>query len=312
MDDVDLQIITHLARDGRISVKRLSQLLDIGLSTCHRRLGNLLDTKVSIQTFVNPTKLGFSDSAFIWLKVEPSNIVSVIKHLSAEKRITYVASLTGFYDVGVIAHCRSSQDLSDLIYKSLGQLDGIRDLQTCMYLDTILGSFATLSPEVIQGQKDWQTNIDEIDLDIITCLMKDGRISIKKLAREISISEPITRKRFQKLLKNRIISIKGAVNHSDIGFPVSANICLKVNLLLVDKVASKIASYQRMLYVTKCIGSFNIISNGLFRSTDDLSRFLENKICYIDGVKEIQTYIVMMNKHGKHPIFVPRISSKLK
>ena len=47
--------------------------------------------------------------------------------------------------------------------------------------------------------------MDEIDLDILEILQKDGRISMKKLAEQIHMSSPSTIERVRRLEENRSI-----------------------------------------------------------------------------------------------------------
>ena len=92
MDKVDLQILSSLAKDGRLSARGLSHILPISTGTCRRRILRLLASGVSVKALTNPSMLGFPISAFLWFRIEPPKLSSAVEKLASYDQETRLKS----------------------------------------------------------------------------------------------------------------------------------------------------------------------------------------------------------------------------
>ncbi|MFC1919347.1 Lrp/AsnC family transcriptional regulator [Chloroflexota bacterium] len=309
INDNDLKIIAELARDGRATGRQIAPSLTIKEGATRLRLQQLLSSVVSVKALVNPSIVGLPVEAFLAFKVEPPSVSDVVDKLASHERVRYVSSVTGIFDVIALAMFRSAKDLMGFMEEFVGHIEGLKDVQTSIFLETQLGRFTNLDPEVLRDADGIPSGLNSLDIRMLSLLMEDGRLSTRELARRLKVSEVSARKRLRRLLKERIITIRGMVHPEDIGFPVVATIGLSVDLRRLQSIAIALRDHEQMVFVGVFTGIFDIIATGLFRSNKELYKTIRDFIYKIEGVKETQTFINMEDEHSRIPLFVPRITS---
>jgi len=293
LDDIDLQLIGYLARDGRMSGRQLSHLLPISEGTSRLRLRGLLSSVVSVKALVNPSKVGFPMQAILTLKVQPGMLDSVVARLTAHEQVTVASPVAGAFDVIALAMFRSARNLTTVAQDFIGHIHGVRDVQVNVCLETQRGYFTTLVPDLLTRETLAERGIDEVDVRMITYLAENGRLSSRELAHRLSIGEISARNRLKRLVDDGVITIRALVDPSKVGFSLSATMGLKVELSAIRSVALALAAHPQICYVSTCAGAFDIVMTAVFRSHRDLRTVLQDFVSRVEGVKETQTFICM-------------------
>jgi len=144
-DDLDMRIITELARDARQTHTTLSR--KIGVSD-RRRINQLRANNVIMNTVIpNASKLGYEIIAMIVLKVDIGHIEEIEQQLVNFINIRYVADCTGRYDIIMGAWVSSSKELQNFIKVRLVKIAGIKESETFIVMD------------VEKNEIDWLQNI---------------------------------------------------------------------------------------------------------------------------------------------------------
>ncbi|MFC1919209.1 Lrp/AsnC family transcriptional regulator [Chloroflexota bacterium] len=304
-NELDSQIIAHLATDGRISARQLSRIMCVSESTTRMRLQRLLSSSISVIALVNPSKIGFPIHSILGFKIEPMKISSSLDQLVIHERLSYVNPVTGTYDAMARALFRSPQDITKVMEEIIKNIDGLRDIQTIICLDTELGYFSPIPPALLQNQDISGTKLDKKDMQIIAYLSSNGRISYRQLAKLLSISEMTTRKRLKRLQDDRVITVRAMVEPATMGFPIMATIGFKLDLRRMKDIAKRLAGHKQINYVAACVGAFDLICIGLFRSPDDLNMVLSEFIHKLEGIKETQTFMSLDTNKRSVALFLP-------
>ncbi len=139
--------------------------------------------------------------------------------------------------------------------------------------------------------------MDEVDQQIATCLIRNGRMSNREIAREIQISEGTVRYRLNRLLDNNILKIAAVVNPIKAGFNVSVQIGLKVDAGRIEEVAHQLSLRKETKYVGITVGSFDIIIECVFKSHDQMLSFFTHQLSSLEGVRQTETFLFA--KHVK-------------
>jgi Lrp/AsnC family leucine-responsive transcriptional regulator len=63
--------------------------------------------------------------------------------------------------------------------------------------------------------------LDELDLKIVDCLNKDGRISVTELSNMVGASRPTVTSRLRHLLERRALKVRGGLDARSLGFKVA-------------------------------------------------------------------------------------------
>ena len=102
-DEVDEQIMQLLRDDGRLSNREVARRLEISEGTVRQRLKKLEDAHaIRMGIVVDPFRLGVGFTASIMLAVEPSCLEHVLDALARLSEVSYVASITGQFNVFVL------------------------------------------------------------------------------------------------------------------------------------------------------------------------------------------------------------------
>lgn len=150
LDATDCRIIELLQMDGRIPNTEIAKALDISEATVRSRLNRLINEGfIQIVAVSNPLKLGFETVGIIKINVDVSKIKYVIEELRKLKPIWFIVQATGTTDIYTEFVVKSTEELSDLIYNQIYNIDGVVQTETSLILN------------YIKRKYDWGTAIDE-------------------------------------------------------------------------------------------------------------------------------------------------------
>jgi DNA-binding Lrp family transcriptional regulator len=63
--------------------------------------------------------------------------------------------------------------------------------------------------------------LDELDLKIVDCLNKDGRLSVTDLSKRVGASRPTVTSRLRNLLEREVLKVRGGLDARRLGFKVA-------------------------------------------------------------------------------------------
>ncbi|BCS91649.1 putative HTH-type transcriptional regulator [Metallosphaera sp. J1] len=138
LDTVDRRLLIELLRDSRVSLRRLSEEMSVSPATLHNRLTRLVQEGVikGFTALVDYTKLGYSLSAIIMVKVSGKYLVEFEKEIANTDNIVAVYDVVGEYDVVLIAKFRSVEDL-DVFLKQLLKNSKVERTYTSIVLNAV-------------------------------------------------------------------------------------------------------------------------------------------------------------------------------
>lgn len=116
IDQLDLSIIKLLQHNGRIAYSDIARSIDAPEATIRYRVKRLIDEKIiSISAFINPGKVKHENVAYIELETEPDFLDDDLHQLVLMENISYVASVTGDYDIMLEYIYKDNEDLLNFI-----------------------------------------------------------------------------------------------------------------------------------------------------------------------------------------------------
>lgn len=134
---------------------------------------------------------------------------------------------------------------------------------------------------------------DEIDTNIVTLLMKDGRMPAAEIARLIgNISERVVRYRIDRLVKENVIQILPIINPKAFGYTTIADVWLEVESDCIPDVTQQVVKFENVSYVACSIGESDVSIQVLARDTSEVYRFVTEVLRKIPGVRKTTTAIV--------------------
>ncbi|MFC6620151.1 Lrp/AsnC family transcriptional regulator [Novosphingobium panipatense] len=134
-------------------------------------------------------------------------------------------------------------------------------------------------------------NLDDLDRQMIEILSRDARVSNRKIAAELGVTEGTVRGRIKRLQQDRLISFTaitdfGMANASNIAF-----IGVQASVEHVRDVARQIAELPDVNAVIITMGQFNIFVIALFDGLESLWAVASDKILAMPHVHHVETSI---------------------
>ena len=142
--------------------------------------------------------------------------------------------------------------------------------------------------------------MDSVDEKIILLLQKDARQSSDSLAKQLEISPSTVRRRLRKLLRDEVVRIGMLVDPDKAGLPLRAVIAFDIAHDKLESAIEVISSYPQIKWLCTMTGQFDVMAMALFRSTNELSDFVEKKLASLEGVKDSETFICLQTKKGHY------------
>jgi DNA-binding Lrp family transcriptional regulator len=121
IDHIDLQIISLLQEDSRLSFNRIAHKLGIAVGTALNRVKNLEDKGVlkAYTVIVDPNKVGYGLTAIILIQAEGKHLSDVENLVAKIDNVISVYDITGDFDFVVVARFKDRDSLNSFIKRLL-------------------------------------------------------------------------------------------------------------------------------------------------------------------------------------------------
>ena len=138
-----------------------------------------------------------------------------------------------------------------------------------------------------------KNSIDEIDQRIIEALQMDGRRPFTRIAADLGISEASVRQRVANLINNQVMQIVAITNPIKLGFSLASMIGIRVSGDRLLEATQEISTFDEVIYLIICTGSFDLLAEVVCRDNDHLLSFLTEKLYKVQGVKQAETFMYL-------------------
>ena len=142
-------------------------------------------------------------------------------------------------------------------------------------------------------QHNHKNSVDEIDQRIIEALQQDGRRPFTKIAADLGISEASVRQRVANLINTQVMQIVAITNPIKLGFSLASMIGIRVSGDRLLEAAQEIATFEEVIYLIICTGSFDLLAEVVCRDNDHLLSFLTEKLYKVQGVQQAETFMYL-------------------
>ena len=148
--------------------------------------------------------------------------------------------------------------------------------------------------------------LDDLDHRIIGVLSKGVRVSNRRIAALLGVTEGTIRSRIKRLEQDNLIRLTAVTNVASVGAPKIVLIWIQAAHSDVKQLCNKLAAMQEIRAVIVLLGRCDILAVGLFSSLDDVISVANNRILALPGVRHVETSIAV--KTLKYDIRAARIT----
>lgn len=136
-------------------------------------------------------------------------------------------------------------------------------------------------------------NLDETDRAIIAQLQFDGRMPFTTVAERIGVSEATIRNRVTRMRQEGILQIVGLVDPHLLDLKATAIVGIVIQPPHLEQAAKTISRFDQVSYLLMSSGAFDLLVEVMCRDTDDLARFLSEKLLRVKGVQRTETFYTL-------------------
>lgn len=148
--------------------------------------------------------------------------------------------------------------------------------------------------------------LDDLDHKLIDILSRDARISNRKIAGELGITEGTVRGRIRRLQQDGLIAFTAITSFDLNAKSKLAFIGVVAEVENIKGIAREIADLPMVNAVLITLGRFNLLVICLFTEIDDLYALASDKILAHPGVHHVETSIAV--KTAKYNARIARIA----
>ncbi len=150
--------------------------------------------------------------------------------------------------------------------------------------------------------------LDDLDRQLIEVLARDARVSNRKIAGDLGVTEGTVRGRIKRLQQEGLIAFTAITSFGLTNSSKMAFIGIQADVENVREVAAKISEIPPINALMITMGRFNILAFCLFDTLEALIELTSDKILAIPGVHHVETSIAV--KTMKYNARVVRITEK--
>jgi Lrp/AsnC family transcriptional regulator for asnA, asnC and gidA len=134
--------------------------------------------------------------------------------------------------------------------------------------------------------------MDDIDLQILHTLQKDGRTPFTQIAKQTGVSESTIRNRYTQLVEQGIVNTVSIVDPFSLGFLAPAIIGIKTVPGKTDDVGKTLCKFSEVSYQVMTLGTYDLIIEVFCRDISHLTSFITQDLQNIPGVRETETLTI--------------------
>jgi len=138
LDETDREILRILQADARTPFSEVARRIDMSSATVHDRVNRMEEAGVieGYHAKVDPKAVGLGISAIVGLRVEQGREQETLDRLTKIDGVQEVFLTTGQWDVMVRVYAADADELRELMFDTIAQMDGFARSQTMVVLGT--------------------------------------------------------------------------------------------------------------------------------------------------------------------------------
>ena len=135
--------------------------------------------------------------------------------------------------------------------------------------------------------------LDDLDLQLIRLLSRDARVSNRRIAADLGVTEGTVRGRIKRLQQEGLIAFTAITGFEMAEKAQLAFITVQADVENVREVANKISELPLINAVMITMGQFNILAMCLFEELSSLVEIASDRILALPGVHHVETSIAV-------------------
>lgn len=292
LDATDLAIIEMLREDGRASLARIGEAVDLSADAVRIRLTRLTaDGVARVVGIVHPSSLGYGVLASAMIEYR-GPLHELAAELQQYPQVTFMAVTLGDFNATCEIAAIDDQALSDFINNTIRGIDRVERVESWRVLDVVKWEVQGRPPppSTATDSELARTPLDELDMRILRVLTESPRSTYRELEQSVDAPYSVVRRRAQGLFQSGAIVATVVVDLVTTYPRVMALV-----LLQLGKGAGEALEYatnaSEVHIVIRVSGRYNALLEVACNSPEHLADFL-GRLLEQDGVRQVTSYLM--------------------
>lgn len=292
---VEMQLIEALAKDTRQPTNELAKTLDLSVPTTRRLLNNLVKHEhLYLGPLVDISAAGYRFVLIIGIQVEGHPPRQVAEQVANIEGCIAVNLVYGEQDIELGVVLDTHSQISQLLFETLPLIPGVSNLSPSLAIDVWKFQHVKVDSRQLAAQQN-RPLLDETDKAIIEQLKQSIRLSNRKIASAIGVTESTVRvrlKRMQEQQQVKLIAMPSLERYRDLR---AAYIGIDVQGGKANSVCHALAALPETNFVASTLGSHDIICCVRINHDDVLTQLLQQTLPSIEGIKKASASFPIAN-----------------
>jgi DNA-binding Lrp family transcriptional regulator len=316
LEGLDQRIVAALQINPRAGVAEMGRILGEHERSVARHIQRLLDDGVVHCTAeYDPLRCGFDPTTHLLLKVStsrPENSYRVLARHPDVLNVAVVSGGAGRLWCELLPEPRSH--LHALSTNGLLGLPGIDVLSAHLTLRTFLSEAEWHSPVLTDEEERrlraslvqplpglaHRYDLTPTDTRVAEVLMRNARISLTELARELGFSTATAGRRIASLLERRVLHLRTTVDPALLGRPVQARVRLKVHPAGIETAGVTLAACPDVRFCAAVTGRHNLLADVCVEHETGLYAFIVDTLGTLPHLLDYDTDVVRLLPPNGH------------
>jgi Lrp/AsnC family transcriptional regulator for asnA, asnC and gidA len=136
-------------------------------------------------------------------------------------------------------------------------------------------------------------SLDDLDRCLIELLAHDARISNRKIASQLDVTEGTVRSRIKRLERDKLIRFTAVTSMSGARRVRMAFIRVQAELAQIPEITERLEGMAAVGAILVTMGRFNLLVIYLFEDLDEMHALASDTLMSIPGVHHVETAIAM-------------------
>jgi DNA-binding Lrp family transcriptional regulator len=305
IDHIDAKIIKELLKDGRRNFTEIAKDCELSTSMIQKRYRELKKAGIIVGTTIQMDypSFGYNVVGNITFKVDPQQANQIVECVNKMPNIHAAWRTARTSEINAVATMEGLEKL-EAIKDGIRKIPSVSELRTYIWtgIRNIRDNLAIVPLQMsnkmnstneyaINGPSRTDSKIDEVDRRIVGKLAVNGRLSFRKLAKELAVSTDTVARRYEKLKRNGTIKVLIQLDPAKIGYHgyVTFYIAFVSQSSLISMVEN-LCKIPDVVLVVQTSGSFDLLVEAMIKDLDQLL-FLQDNIASMPGVARSEMHL---------------------
>jgi DNA-binding Lrp family transcriptional regulator len=301
-DPLDLRLLQALQLDGRAPFSRIAEVLGVSDQTIARRYRRLrTEARLKVLGMADQTRLDRTNW-IVRLRCTPDAAEPLADALARRPDTSYIGLMAGGTEVMCAMKPRSREDRDELLLDRIPRTRRVTSVDAHCVLHHFCGGplgrlsridaldpaqEAALAPPPPQDVTE-AVSLDDLDEELLELMRHDGRASITELQAATGQTEPVVKRRVERLRGTGVLYFDVEYDHEPFGHGTEAVLWLTVEPSQLRPVGRALAGHREVRFAAGVSGQANVVVSVLCRTAEELFAYLADRVGAIPGVRAVE------------------------